>query len=1096
MNLFTKYKLLEVPRKVFGINGKGPPLNVAASRMKLGLALLLAVLAPLAAVSTAMGADVKSMEMKEAVQLSIGRNGELREARTNIRQKQVELEQAHYAQKSEEEKASGLFAKPRNLSQQLQVRMKVPEARMQLTIAEEKLRQKSIEVKQDAEKSYLQVYQSMQAEQAARAKRDEAQQELDAVQQKLKYGLAKQADKDAAQQALEQAASAYKQAQLTAKGARIAFGEKLGVGMEQPFAMSFEPVYADLSQSMLPGYIDRAMKTNISLIQDMQARKLADEKLNVTRNLYSSKFGESRMKAFDRLLGGKELDMDLFSAQYESLLGSVDQDWEGLIWIILPLPKKLFQGEYDGLRYLDDLRNGLPLAAMEQNKAALKEKESRSAVIAAVRQSYLDAKGAEETYVQSLRTRDKAFDEIGKVDTMRRLGLAAQEEAAAAKEAYEQTRALVLSSQIAYMNAIGKLNADTGGALEQTYRQGVLPYEQIDDGLGPVKPAPEKPASGKWSLKQAVGDLLSDMTVTPDKKLKATQYELIDGAGKRVVEKTDVGKPVRVLTLYFAEPNKMKVALYRGKEKIGEASLEGSATMGSFTLPEGQQEAAAAESPAEGAPPPVIIIGTVKANLDALTPDIWNAAAATMKSSGQGTAFSPDGKDWYAMESITDAAQLNDPNGKAALAPSDVATLKVTMEITGAGELKSLLTSEQLAKEIANLAEELKKLEEDKQKALDAGKPDRLADLTTQVEDAKAQIAMLESLQKGDAKTALKHMALVNNPEAIMAQLAKQQEEPGGGSGSGNGSGSIGGSDPDSLTADELAALAETEQAAVLAAVASGDRDAATKAVEALLQTMAKAADAENGITEGLAILAQAEAALIADKLKAEQAGDKGKSESLAGTLTAVQAAVNQLEKELLFAEMAAVVALIDTITAEQAPPPGSAAAAAQAQVVELLESNAAELLDQITEKQQQLYTAEEVLEIAQLAELIRAETGGQAEPLPVQNMISPTIPLKLDVPPFIRDGSAFIPLRAVSESFGAAVDWDEETMTATVSTEYGTVECTIGSSVAYLNGEPVLLEKPPELIVERTFVPLRFLAESIGFEVVWNDAAKTIELY
>lgn len=300
----------------------------------------------------------------------------------------------------------------------------------------------------------------------------------------------------------------------------------------------------------------------------------------------------------------------------------------------------------------------------------------------------------------------------------------------------------------------------------------------------------------------------------------------------------------------------------------------------------------------------------------------------------------------------------------------------------------------------------------------------------------------------------------------------------------------------DSLNVDELEALAEKQQEAVQSAVATGDAPAALKAMEALLETKAKAADVENGISEGLAVLAQAEATMIADLKKAEEAGNKEKAEALSRTLTAVEAAALQMEKELLFAEMESVAALIDAITAEPAPAPGTSAATAQAEIVEQLESREAKLLEQIMEKQKETYSEEELKALEQLAEQIQAETGGQVETLPAENLVSPTIPLKLDVPPVIRDGNAFIPLRAVSESFGAAVDWDEETMTATVSTEYGTIECTIGNAVAYLNGEPVMLEKAPELIAERTFVPLRFLAESIGLEVVWNEKTKTIELY
>ncbi|PYI55174.1 stalk domain-containing protein [Paenibacillus flagellatus] len=1077
-------------------------MNVA-SRMKLGLAVLLALSSPLAAATRAYAADPKSMSMPEAVDMTLKRSPALRDARNDVRQKQVELEQAYYSQKSEEEKASSLFAKPKNLSQQLQIKMKVPEARKQLTIAQETLRQKSVEVKADAEKSYLQVYQAMQAEQLALAKRDEAQKALDAVRQKLNYGLAKQPDREAAEQALEQASSAYKQAQLAAKGARLALGEKVGSALERPFAMTFEPVYADLSQRALPGYIDAALRTNVGLIQDVQTRRLADEKLNTTRNLYSSKFGAGRMKVFDRMFKSADIDMDLFTTQYEALLEQVRKDWQGYFWfIIFPIPKKLFQGEFDGLRYLDDLRNGLPIATMEQSKAALKEKESRSAVIAAVRQSYLDAKGAEESYAQALRMRDAAFEAIGKAESKRKLGLAPAEEVALAKEAYEQTGKALLSAQIAYMGAIGKLNVETGGALEKTYKRGLLPYKGIDDGLSPVKTAPEKPASGKWTVKPSVGELLSDFTATPDKKLKATDYALFDAKGKPIGKRTKVGKPLRALSIFFAQPDQLKIVLYRGTDVVGEAPLVGSATLGTFSLPAGGTPVAAPPEPPEGKPA-VIVIGTTKARLDALTPELYNAAASTMKSSGQGIYYSPDGAVWFGMDRVADAEALDDPQGKAAVAPDELASLKVTMEVSAPGELKSLQTPEQLDKEIATLKTELEKLEADKQAATDGGQSDRIAGLTTQVEDAKARIAMLEALKKGDAKTALDKMALVNNAEAILESLAEWsenpdggEEDPGGGEGdgSGGGDGATGGPAP---SAEQLEAQAAERQAAVQAAIAAGDTAAALKAADGLLATMAQAAAAASGVPEAHAVLAESRAALGAERKRAEAAGDAAQADAIATTLAAVESSAKQLETELLFAEMDGVGALLEALAAaEPAPAPGGAAAAAQAAVAERLASEQAERLAAIVAKRKEAYSEEQLQSLAGVAADIAAETGGAATTLPPERLVSPTIPFRLDAPPIMLDGQAFIPLRAVSESFGAAVEWNEETMTATVSAEYGTIECTIGQPVAYLNGEPVELERAAELIAERTYVPLRFLAESLGLDVVWNDGAQTIALY
>jgi hypothetical protein len=46
------------------------------------------------------------------------------------------------------------------------------------------------------------------------------------------------------------------------------------------------------------------------------------------------------------------------------------------------------------------------------------------------------------------------------------------------------------------------------------------------------------------------------------------------------------------------------------------------------------------------------------------------------------------------------------------------------------------------------------------------------------------------------------------------------------------------------------------------------------------------------------------------------------------------------------------------------------------------------------------------------------------------------------------------------------------------------------------VNGEPVELEEAAELIAERTYVPLRFLAESLGFDIEWYGDVAMIVVY
>ncbi len=101
----------------------------------------------------------------------------------------------------------------------------------------------------------------------------------------------------------------------------------------------------------------------------------------------------------------------------------------------------------------------------------------------------------------------------------------------------------------------------------------------------------------------------------------------------------------------------------------------------------------------------------------------------------------------------------------------------------------------------------------------------------------------------------------------------------------------------------------------------------------------------------------------------------------------------------------------------------------------------------------------------------------------------------QMDVAPFIdvHSNRTLVPIRFVVELFGGGVSWDGKTRTVTIVANGKTVKLTIGSDVAYVNEKPFALDQPPIILHNRTFVPLRFIAEALGFKVVWNAKDRTI---
>ncbi|MEA1960631.1 MAG: copper amine oxidase N-terminal domain-containing protein [Bacillota bacterium] len=102
---------------------------------------------------------------------------------------------------------------------------------------------------------------------------------------------------------------------------------------------------------------------------------------------------------------------------------------------------------------------------------------------------------------------------------------------------------------------------------------------------------------------------------------------------------------------------------------------------------------------------------------------------------------------------------------------------------------------------------------------------------------------------------------------------------------------------------------------------------------------------------------------------------------------------------------------------------------------------------------------------------------------------------LSFDVPPTIENGRTLVPFRAIFEAMGATVSWDGEQRIASGVKGDISVALPIGSVDATINGEINALDVPAKIVEGRTLVPLRFVSESFGASVEWAGETRTITI-
>jgi peptidoglycan endopeptidase LytE len=102
------------------------------------------------------------------------------------------------------------------------------------------------------------------------------------------------------------------------------------------------------------------------------------------------------------------------------------------------------------------------------------------------------------------------------------------------------------------------------------------------------------------------------------------------------------------------------------------------------------------------------------------------------------------------------------------------------------------------------------------------------------------------------------------------------------------------------------------------------------------------------------------------------------------------------------------------------------------------------------------------------------------------------------DAKPFIdENGRTQVPVRFVADQLGFKVNWKLENGSVKVmlAKDAKSIVLKEGETVATINGQPVSLDSSVMIKNDRTFVPLRFIAESVGKYVNWDENRNAVSI-
>lgn len=96
---------------------------------------------------------------------------------------------------------------------------------------------------------------------------------------------------------------------------------------------------------------------------------------------------------------------------------------------------------------------------------------------------------------------------------------------------------------------------------------------------------------------------------------------------------------------------------------------------------------------------------------------------------------------------------------------------------------------------------------------------------------------------------------------------------------------------------------------------------------------------------------------------------------------------------------------------------------------------------------------------------------------------------------PFIYKGRVFVPIRFISETFGAQVMWDTIFKIVTINLNSRILRLQVGNLTADVNGKAVSLDVAPIIKNNTTFVPIRFISEAFGASVEWDSVHGIVKI-
>ena len=101
-----------------------------------------------------------------------------------------------------------------------------------------------------------------------------------------------------------------------------------------------------------------------------------------------------------------------------------------------------------------------------------------------------------------------------------------------------------------------------------------------------------------------------------------------------------------------------------------------------------------------------------------------------------------------------------------------------------------------------------------------------------------------------------------------------------------------------------------------------------------------------------------------------------------------------------------------------------------------------------------------------------------------------------MDIAPYIKDGSVYLPVRFVALAMGVSEEnilWDNSSQKLTIIKGNTVAQLIVGQNTIIINGVSMKTDVIPETTLNHIMVPARYIIEALGGTVSWDEDSETV---